>query len=225
MAWTRPRIIILISILALVCTGAYFAYNWPNLTINPQLSSDAYNILLKYIFIIMVCERSVAVYNAINYDGRKLAIERRIKYFREKMRNFTKMDATAQATYEDDDPLFKGMQAKRPTNSPDINYLNLIELEEEKLEEVGEKKRNFSMRVLMIAGALLAIGGLSVLNDLIVISAEWRSAAGLFQERLIKFFDILLTGALIGGGSKSFHTLLSTVGEVLKRVKSGPKSE
>lgn len=60
--------------------------------------------------------------------------------------------------------------------------------------------------------------GVSVLNDPIVISAEWRSEAGLFQERLIKFFDILLPGALIGGGGKTFHTLLSTVGEVLKRV-------
>jgi len=87
------------------------------------------------------------------------------------------------------------------------------------LEELENRTRRFSMQALLVLGIIISIAGLSILDDLFSISRNWYANAPLFQVGLLKFIDILLTGALIGGGSKSFHQLLSTIQSVLDRVK------
>ena len=215
----RWLVISLLLVLALI--GAVFTTNWPYFEVNPKLSANAYDILLKYIFIIIVCERGIEVYNAVRFQSRKIKIQGWIKTYQEKKASFKKLSSKEKKKYSDNDKFFKEICLKRPDDTADIQYHNLIERQEEKLDEIVVSTRKFTMRVLMFFGLVLAIAGLSILSDLIEYSDQWYCDASMFQKIIIRFLDIVLTGALIGGGSKSFHALLSTIHSVLDNIKQG----
>ncbi len=217
---STERLIVIALLLFLGIIGATLATNWPSFEINEELSSNAYDILLKYIFLIIVFERSIAVYNAVRFENPKLTATRKIKNFKEKKKLYDSLDPSEKAKYTDNDRTYQELLKDR-NDSPDVHYINLIELEEKKLEELSERTRKFSMRALMVLGVIFAIGGLSIFSDLIEFSDQWTQDSTKFQRVLIRFLDIIVTGALIGGGSKSFHALLSTIQAVLDKVKQG----
>ena len=222
---STQRILVISALILIGIIGATLATNWPYFEINKDLSKNAYDILLKYIFIIIVFERSIAVYNALRFENRKIAARRRIKNFEKKKALFEKLEPAEKKKYTDNDRTYQELLKDRSTDAPDVHYINLIELEEKNLEQLSEKTRKFSMRALMVLGVLFAIGGLSIFNDLLEFSKEWYKDASRFQQIMMRFLDIIITGALIGGGSKSFHALLTTIQSVLDQVKQGRSSE
>ena len=97
------RLIVIALLLFLGILGATLATNWPSFEIDSDLSANAYDILLKYIFLIIVFERSIAVYNAVRFENPKLTATRKIKNFREKKKLYDGLDATAKEKYSDND--------------------------------------------------------------------------------------------------------------------------
>lgn len=217
--WNYRRIVTIGAVLIVIFIGTFIAIHWTALEINPDLSTDAYNLLLKYLFIIIVTERSLAVYNTVMYSSQKLSLKRRIKYFKNKLDAFNQLDREDKNDYMDSDAEFVARRKKHKDESIGLAYLNLMECNTKELEKLENAARRFSMRALLFFGIIFAIAGLSILSDILNISESWYDNANTFQARIIKFIDILLTGALIGGGSKSFHEVLSTIQSVLDNVK------
>lgn len=221
----------LVAILVIIVVGSTWAVGWPSFDVDPDLSQNIVDIILKYLLITLVFERAVAVYSIVRFDGKQKEIQRRIRYFHKKISEYKKMHAASPATapasaaktpdnkYTDSDPDYKSIAEERPADDPVTNYLNLIEQNEVKLEDVSALKRKFSMRILMVVGALVAVAGLSVFHDILDIPTNWYAKAGIYQRGLTRFLDILTTAALIGGGSSSLHKLLSAIESVLDSVK------
>lgn len=215
----KKSFVVVVSVLIVIFIGTMISLKWPTIEINPDLSTNAYDILLKYLFIVIVAERSIAVYNIVMYDSQKLTLRRRIKYFKTKREDFEKLDDNSKKSYVDMDPMFKARRDEHKDETVSVIYRNLMEIKTSELEVLENKTRRFSMQALLFFGIIISIAGLSILDDLLNISPDWYANAPVFQVGLLKFIDILITGALIGGGSKSFHQLLSTIQSVLDRVK------
>jgi len=213
------RIIVIGSLVLLGILGATLATNWPSFEINSKISTDAYDLVLKYLFLIIIFERSIEVYNAVRFEGRSLKSKGKIKICKEKLKAFEKLPYEEKMKYTDKDDDYQALQTEENNDAPHVHYLNMIKKEQDNLDMLSEKTRKFSMRTLMFLGIIFAIGGLSVLGDVLEISRLWYQEAAKFQVMVIRFLDIVITGALIGGGSKSLHALLSTIQSVLDRVK------
>jgi len=103
---------------------------------------------------------------------------------------------------------------KTKENSPD-SLRGFLEIAKQ-IVEYQNASQKIATRMVFIAGIFLAVVGVSIFEDLLHIPKEYDHP---FQLGLYRFADIVITGGLLGGGSKSFHSFISATESVFDRVK------
>lgn len=103
-------------------------------------------------------------------------------------------------------------------------YLNVCkQVYEFKLAKFEEQSARQTTKLVFFGGLVLAIIGISLVSDIVNVSQLMAAEALPFQKFLYRIVDVLITGGLIGGGSKGFSLFISTLNNVFERVKD-PKS-
>ncbi len=236
-----------ISIVALLLAVGgsilYSYYDWTNFSFKPDLIENWSSIFMKYFFIIVAMERAAAVWTGIERNEAKRTWDRRVKRVREVLEiKFADVSiAELKQTYHRekiiideithnsksfigvDDPYLDDDKKKITyKNKPEdekhalIGYLRAVkhsyEFRRTKFEE-----RTYKMitRIVFVGGVVFAAIGLSILGDILDIEPV-ENQTQIFFYRL---GDIVITGGLLGGGSKSFSVFINTLDRIFNRAK------
>ncbi len=237
--------ILVALLLCLIGSILYSNDAFSTIAIDPELSTKGTDVFLTYIFVVVALERATAVYLRIyrnkgkkNFEKRIARISATIGYdakkpeYNEKLRSSYLKEAPLFLTFKSKDPTVH--QPTLPVNPPEegdaldkvkneklLSYFQMIlEGYEYKLEDYENGTQRRAARFVFLGGVLMAIMGLSIFDDLLIISQNMQYG----QSLLYKLLDILVTGGLIGGGSQSFAMLISTTNSLLENVKAAPKS-
>lgn len=222
---------------------------WKLIEINKTLAKDWNDIFLKYFFIIIAIERAAAVFIGVSRNANKKKWEKRIKRVREVLEmDKSKLSAAELftiyareekiiASYEEQKASghFLGikepsltMQAGKdtPTNSQEnINelkaYLQATKNVYEFKAAVYQENTSAQLtRFVFLGGIIISAIGLSIFNDVFDATALESDKDGLFSQYFFyRLNDIVITGGLLGGGSKSFNVFIETLNKTFERVK------
>ncbi|MCT4648494.1 MAG: hypothetical protein N4A74_26135 [Carboxylicivirga sp.] len=191
--------------LVIVVLGAVISVNWELFQVDPNLFENGASIFFKYLVIVIAVERAAQVYIGIRHEENKKNIETRIRNIEKQSKPLKSLIEEGKLT---DDDRLNDIQDKLYILEQDEADRN-IELTDHK-----NKVRAIALKVVFIAGIVLAIGGLSILSDIFYTPDSWSDCsegACKIQMYIYRVMDILITGGLIGGGSKSFHQFLSSI--------------
>lgn len=215
---------------AVVGAIVYGALDWTPVAIDPELSSKGTSFLVSYVFIIAAAERAAAVIVGLRRDPEKRTWESRVK------RVSSLLNVEDQSTLERHklersylrektiiDPLaangtiipIKGVEADHATSEDYVGYLaSCLDVYRFQLAAHNAQTNNYVTRVVFGGGVLVALAGLSIFED-ILLNVD---ALGGGQALLVRGVDILVTGGLIGGGSKGFNSFLTTVDQYIRNT-------
>lgn len=93
-------------------------------------------------------------------------------------------------------------------NSRLSKYISNKEIVANEIEEIDSKR---SKRVRMIAfgaGLILAITGITTLTDFIIMPND---SAMLLNHKILSYYDIIFTAAILSGGTSGIHQLFKVV--------------
>lgn len=203
----------LIIALVIIVFGALVSFNWELFQVDPMLFENGSSVFLKYSIIIIAVERAAQVYIGIRYETKKRSIKTKIAS--------TQKEIKALETQTENKKVSKD---ELPATIKDLKKLQSddAQLQNELTDHRNEVQR-IALKVVFFAGIVLAIGGLSILNDMFYTPDTWADCDEgwcKLQMYLFRGMDILITGGLIGGGSKSFHQFLSNIDHYVESRKA-----
>lgn len=231
----------------LILIGAYqfSSDRWGIFSFKTDLASNWTDVFTKYFFIIIAMERAAAVWVGITRNKDKRGWDRRINRLRELIeikkddidlillkqaysREKKIIDEIKENDKEQKKKTFLGIDDPEDKNSKEelMSYLRITkQIYEFKRTKYEETTYRLITRIVFAGGIILAILGLSIFNDII----ETRSLDPDLEGHVSQMFfyrtgDILVTGGLLGGGSKAFSVFINTLDSVFNRVKD-PKGE
>lgn len=219
-------ILFCISGALLFATGTF-----KNIGIDPELSTTGMDVLLTYVFVIVALERAAAVYVSVYRSSGKDKIQKRISRVKDALEPSSPEDNLKESYRKEnsiisslpDEDTYKPVPLSvdkdgLPTAAPEKirAYLKMVqESYEWKLTDYDNGTKQRASRIVFVGGVILAFIGLSILDNLLIIGTLGDIQAGSYR-----FFDIIVTGGLLGGGSQSFAQFLNTSQAVLDDVKS-----
>ena len=189
--------------------------------VNTSLSDNGADVFLKYLFIVVAVERAAAVFVGITQKQNRIDWTLRIKRLNEVLQSDNPHLSTLQQVYAREHKLIDELERAeligeigKVTDNDDrekhIGYLtsvkHIYEFQKAQFDSVANR---YVSRIVFFSGMALALVGLSVFADLIVVSEE---IAG-YQLWFLKVSDILVTGGLLGGGSAGLNVLANKVSD------------
>jgi len=204
--------IILIVALITVVIGALISFDWELFQIDPDLFSNGTSIFLKYGIIIIAVERAAQVYLGVRYEPTKRSIKTEISNIDDRIYHY---NSDIEKVGDDTNHL-QNLVGKRESLNTEKANINI------RLSDHRNKVQKVALRVVFFAGIILAICGLSILSDMVYTPDSWvdcNAGKCRLQIYLFRAIDILITGGLIGGGSKSFHQFLSNIDRYVETKK------
>jgi len=158
-------------------------------------TSDIVSLLIGLFLIALFIERTVEVFTVVWRDQGKQ------KYINE-------------ISSEKLKPASMTVDGKRKPTDKEID-------ETKKLEDYGVKTKSMALKVAFALGIAASAFGIRVLQPL--IDPAIFKQIGIVQKAMFTVIDILITGALLGGGSEGIHKILdvflSTAESYRKKVK------
>ncbi len=214
--------------------------------VNPDLTELGSDIFLKYLLIVVALERSAAVYLGIYRDSDKKRIVKRIERVQKALAGREKQlpDGSTEIelninflkeTYRKETRILKNLPDQTtikpkelavdddgyPTTTETsklVSYLEMVlQIYSFKLSDYENSTKRKATRIVFVAGIFIAFVGLSIFDDLLTLPKTIEGT----QRGFYRLADILVTGGLLGGGSKSFAQLLAASDSLLEQVKSG----
>ncbi len=238
-----------IFIISIVGAILFANESWGLLSFKLDLADNWSDIFTKYLFIIIAIERAAAVYIGLDRTKAKRAWDRRIKRVRELLeRKRVEISLADLVQFHDREKHimdeFKGQKGFLGVNPPGdgkntsgkydkelhkeeyLAYLtvtkSVYEFKRTKYEEITHQ---MTTRLVFVGGMIIAVIGLSIFNDIFDASSLEDQANGYWwQMAAYRLADIVVTGGLLGGGSKSFNIFLETLNQQFNRIKD-PKGE
>ncbi len=233
-----PNLLIGVA-LAVCCAGAWFySQLWfQTIKVDPQLSEKGTDIFLSYLFVVVALERAASVYLNIYRNPGKDKIQRRIERVKDVLEDTKVKEETSlnrlQESYRKEHRIISSLPDNttyKPLELPvdgdryttaswdEIRtYLKMtLEAYNFKLSEYESATKKRASRIVFLGGVVVAFLGLSILDDMLIISTE---ILGPGQVAVFRAIDILITGGLIGGGSQSFAKFLNASNSVLEQVQ------
>jgi hypothetical protein len=115
------------------------------------------------------------------------------------------------AGYDQTIKRLKATLAGQPAGAQDAKAVSELESAEADLARYRAKTKRIAFLFSLAAGLLISIAGVRVLRPLTSMDAD---PVGV-QRHLFNIVDIVLTGALIGGGSEGAHRVMSVITDFL----------
>jgi hypothetical protein len=102
-----------------------------------------------------------------------------------------------------------------------IAYLQATKNVYEFKSSVYQENTNATLtRIVFLAGIIISFIGLSIFNDIFDFGSIPTDNDGFsYQLFFYRLSDIIVTGGLLGGGSKSFNVFIETLNKSMERVK------
>jgi hypothetical protein len=239
--------IYVLSILIAIGGALLFASSyWGLYSFKTDLAANWTDVFTKYIFIILAIERAAAVWTGIKRNEKKREWDRRVKRVREileKKYDDLKVPLLKQTYLRESNIIdeiernqpadqnqrtFLGIKKPQPDTDKDelIAYLQMTkqvyEFKRAKYEEVSYGQIT---RIVFVGGIVISVLGLSLLGDILDTSSLDPDSKGYWwQTFFYRLADILITGGLLGGGSKGFSVFYNSIDSSLKRMQD-PKGE
>ena len=242
-------IFIISFIIAIVGAWLFAGKSWGVFSFKEDLASNWNDIFTKFIFIIVALERASSVWTGLYRNKTKRTWDRRVKRVRELLDAPKKELSLADLKmsynrekliidkYKDQEG-FLGID--EPGDGKDEHGKYNKELEKDDLlaylrmtKHVYEFKRTIyeeityeiTTRIVFCGGIALSIIGLSLFKDIIDVDSIDSNMAGHFSQMFsYRFADIVVTGGLLGGGSKGLSVLMNTMNQFFNKIQD-PKGE
>ena len=243
------RILVISIIVAIAGAWLFAGQSWGVFSFKKDLASNWNDIFTKFIFIIVALERASSVWTGLYRNKMKRTWDRRVKRVRELI-DTPKKDlslADFKMSYNREKLIIDGLKDQegflgidKPGDGKDKNGKYNIELEKDDLlayirmtKQVYEFQRTIheeityeiTTRIVFCGGVALSMIGLSLFNDIIDIESLKGNLTGHFSQMFgYRFADIVVTGGLLGGGSKGLSVLMNTMNQFFNKIQD-PKGE
>lgn len=235
-------LVIVLAIISALCTEDC---QWIILRFKEDLASNWTDIFTKYFFIIVALERAVAVWVGVTRGVDNKAWKKRVDRLRGLFNRTNENPLTLvelRRVYSREKKIIDDIQNKDSSNSflgnPDpyvvnesdslseekerdmlIAYLRVtLQIYEFKLSKFEEQSSALTTKLVFFGGLILAIVGISIVGD-IIDASDLEACDGCFQFYLYRGVDIVITGGLMGGGSRGFSLFINTLKQVFQKVK------
>ena len=222
---------------------------WRLIQVNDLLAENWNDIFLKYFFIIIAVERAAAVFVGVSRNQNKRKWEKRIKRVREvldmdksslsvpELYTVYQREAKIITSFEEQkkngdflgiaEPTLTTQTGKKTLANTQENinelkaYLQATKNVYEFKAAVYEENTSAQLtRFVFLGGIVISAVGLSIFNDIFDATAlETNKEGFLSQYFFYRLNDIVVTGGLLGGGSKSFNVFVETLNKTFERVK------
>lgn len=239
-------------IIALFWSAQLFANEkWILLSFNADLASNWQNIFTKYFFIIISIERAASVWVGITRNQNKKAWEKRVIRIRQVLERGENDPITLselERVFQRERKIISDIErndGEKFLGNPDPtidDHGNILQFTDQKKAEVlsaylhvtkqiyefklakfEEQTSRSTTRLVFFGGLIVAIIGVSIVSDIINVADLKNSDTNSAQLFFYRVVDTVITGGLIGGGSKGFSLFINTLHNVFERVKD-PKS-
>ncbi len=187
--------LILVAIAALVLAIVYYPRHLPLWEFNP---GDGVRVLLGLFVIALFIERAVEVIMIIFRDGDEKMLKAEVDRTNEKYEK--EVDNQKKAVLYDDK-----VEAHRKYN----NYRTITKM--------------LALYLTFAIGIIISVAGLRALHPL-VDTTVFRGLKDV-QKMLFLTMDIIITGALLGGGSKAIHEMVEAVLNTVELYRGIVKKE
>ena len=242
-------ILIISFIVTLVGARLFAGQSWGVFSFEEDLASNWNDIFTKYIFIIVALERASSVWTGLYRNKMKRSWDRRVKRVRDLLD--TPIDKLSLADlkmsynrenliverYKNQDG-FLGIDKPGDGNDEKGKYNKDLEKEDlvanlrmtkyfyefsRTMQE--EETYEITTRIVFVGGVALSIIGLSLFNDIIDLKSLEGNLTGHFSQMFgYRLADIVITGGLLGGGSKGLSMLMNTLNQFFNKIQD-PQGE
>jgi len=203
--WTMKYTVLIIILLILTIPSAIVLEQY---LFNPITVESLISLLIPIFVIALFLERALEVFVSTWREMQCFPLNDKLKELKKQL-----SDEKAKAFHDGQPKLLESL-----TNEIDETQCEI--------KIFKAKTKRFSFLIGLCGGLIISMVGVRVLRPLTSMDAD---PTGL-QGSLFNFVDIILTGALIGGGSDGVHKLMSVITDFLdssrERIKkSTPTTE
>ena len=174
------------TLIVLAAVAVFGALFLEEYVFNPISVDFIAGILIPIFVIAVFLERAQEVFVTVWRDIDRTTLERKVKRLTEEMKGNKKEGEVAKASEE-------------------------LETAKLDLDQYKASTKRWAFLFSLSLGILISIVGVRALRPLTSMDADPTG----FQRFLFNFADIVLTGALIGGGSEGIHRVMSVITDFL----------
>lgn len=237
-------IILAMVLFSVVVASIFVGQGLISIKIDPDLTTKGTSFLLTYFFLIAAIERASAVFVGIQRNPEQKTWQSRVARLTSLLdvEDDSKIDINKlRRTYTREKSIIDKLEKENKIipveNVPDdqpsvaeyVGYLTTVkQVYQFKLTAYNAETTKLVTRMVFVAGIFMAGVGLSIMED-ILVPGPTSSCTDLWtclqtakvpqiQQTALRLGDIIITGGLIGGGSKSFNSFLNTIDQYMNKT-------
>ena len=237
-------LILAMVVFSIVLSSIFVNQGLVSIKIDPDLTTKGTSFLLTYLLLIAAIERSSAVFVGIQRNPEQktwqsrvarlntvLDVEDDTKIDINKLRRVYQREKSVISKLEKDKVInpIESVPEENPTVEEYVGYLTSArQVYRFQLTAYNAQTTKVVTRMVFVAGVFMAGFGLSIFEDILVPGTDaactdlWTCLKNAnvpkLQQTALRLGDVVITGGLIGGGSKSFNAFLNTVDQQLNKT-------
>lgn len=196
------------------------------IAVNPELSDVIFDVLGKYLLLVVAFERAAAVFVGMFRDQGRIDWSLRINRLKDILQKDSPPTGVLRQVHAREKLLVDKLKEdniilnicdvdKPPTDAGYLGYLtaskHAYEFQRARFNSVSNR---YVARAVFVAGIVMATLGLSLFDEIL----ELNSSLEPWQKGLVRWTDIFITGGLLGGGSAGLNAMLNKVNEFLNKT-------